>query len=283
VTIGQQLAYGAKGEASGHIESAYSAPSWQVPAPPPELRVASRAPLELLWWSEDPARKADLRPLVAAALGSASEAEEITRRAVHRTLARSTPIEDAEGALFDAVEEDGILTPPLVVIAGEIELVVDDAELVKTLATLARAHTEGNGEIEARLDAAVAVAERLPGAIALLARELAELHAAWTDAVLTMPLDVLEADARQILVHARRFRTLAIFQSTHVVGMLRTRAHQGPLPVYLPATAQDYLPLEGRFHARLLVELRPRQVAGEDSLVAAAVLAIAREIQRAAR
>ena len=279
-TIGQQLAYGAKAESTGHAESAYAVPSWQVPAPPPEPRADARPPLELLWWSEDPVRKAELGPVVAAALGAASEGQEITRRAVHRTLARSTPLEDVEGALFDAVEEDGILTPPLAVIAGEIELVVEDAELLKTLATLARPFTEGNGQIEARLDDAVAVADRLPGAVGLLARELAALHVAWAEAVLTMPLEVLEAEAVQILVHARRFRTLRVFQSDHVVGLLRTRAHEGPLPVYLPATAQDYLPLESRFDARLLVELRPRQVAGEASVVAAAVLAIAREIHR---
>jgi hypothetical protein len=134
-----------------------------------------------------------------------------------------------------------------------------------------------------QLDAAVAVADRLPGAIKLMIQKLAELRRAWIDAELSMPLADLEAEAQQILVCARRYRTLEIFQSVHVVALLRTQAHKGPLPVYLPAAARDYLPLESRFDARLLVELRPRQVAGEDSPVAAAVLAIAREIRRAPR
>jgi hypothetical protein len=281
-TIGQQLAYSVKNEASGHAESAYSS-SWQVPAPPPEPHVETRSPLELVWWSEDPARKADLGPLVAAALGAASEGEPVTRRAVHRTLARSTPLEDAEQALFEAVDEDGVLTPPFVMIAGELELVVEDAELIRTLAMLARPFTQGDDEVKAGLDGAVAIAERLPEAIKLMTQKLAELRRAWIEADLSMPLADLEAEARQILVCARRFRTLEIFQSLHVVGLLRTQAHQGPLRVYLPAAARDFLPLESRFDARLLVELRPRQVAGEDSPVAATVLAIAREIRRGPR
>jgi hypothetical protein len=282
-TIGQQLAYGVKNEASGHAESAYSSSSWQVPAPPPEPRAETRSPLELLWWSEDPARKTDLGPIVAAALGAATEGDPITRRAVHRTLARSTPVEDAEQALFDAVDEDGVLTPPLVMIAGELELVVEDVELIKTLATLARPFTQGDDEVKAGLDAALAAADRLPGAIKLITQKLAELRRAWIEAELSVSLADLEADAQQILVCARRFRTLEIFQSVHVVALLRTPAHKGPLPVYLPVAARDHLPLESRFDARLLVELRPRQVAGEDSPVAAAVLAIAREIRRGPR
>lgn len=241
--------------------------------------------MELLWAESDAERRARRAPALAEALGAPvqtddlTERQEASERAVHRAIARLAPVESAERALWDAVDEDGVFLPPLAVVAGELELLFDEIEYAQSLVPLLRPFAEGDEGIGEQIERVSAVASRTTGATGALTRAMKELRKAWGESEITVPLEEMEAEARRGLLMKRRLRTIDLFQGTHLVALLRTEAHPGPLPVYLPDAARGRLPLGHRMDARLLVQLFPRQVADEPSPLAALALAIARVVR----
>lgn len=237
--------------------------------------------VELVWAAPDAEERARAAPSLAEALGPAAPSGEAAnkQRAVHRALARGVPAEDLELALWDSVDDDGVLEPPLVIAAGELELLFDAAEYALTLAPLVRPFADGDGEIGERIDKLCGTAERMPQASSLVERELGELRRVWAEREIALPIDEIEAEARRILVTRRKFRVVEIFQGAHLAALLRSEAHSGPVPVYLPEEARGRLPLDHQLNARLLVQLFPRQAAGEACPLAAAALAIARVVR----
>ncbi len=250
-------------------------------APVPQRSQSARArAVELVWAAADAEERARGVPSLAEALGPAQSAEAGNKqRAVHRALARGAAVEDMELALWDSVDEDGVLEPPIVIAAGELELLFDPAEYAVTLVPLVRPFADADGELGERIEKMAGAAERTPEASGLVERELGELRKVWEEREIPLPIDELESEARRILITKRKFRMADIFQSAHVAALLRTEAHGIPVPVYLPAEARSRLPLDHKLNARLLLQLFPRQVAGEACPLAAAALAIARVVR----
>ncbi|APR76959.1 Outer membrane protein, OmpA/MotB family protein [Minicystis rosea] len=278
-TFGQQLAQRQWSSSDAHSQSV-PAPV-ETPAPRAATRSRGRA-LELLWCADDALSRAREAPLVAEVFSTDAQAEgQAALRAVHRGLARLSPIDDLALALWDAVDDDGALTPPIVAVTGEIELCFDDAELARTLAAVARPFAEGDGALEERIAAVTSVADQLPDASDLITRALDSLRSAWEEHEIAPPMEELEANARRILLKKRKLRTLSIFEAVHLVAQLRTSAHAGPVPVYLPEGALGRLPLESRFDVQLLAEVHPRQIEDEPCSLVLAVLAVGRVLRGA--
>lgn len=271
-----------------------SRPASELPAPiavepapsaPPRAAEKKGRAIELLWAADSAESRARRVPALAELLGAPATAEdpderrEASGRQVLRLLSRMRPAEDLQAAFWDAVDEDGCFQAPLVLVTGELALLVDDAEYAKILAPMLRPVAESDGELGERIDNLVLTAERWPEASRLIERELSALERAWSEQEMPIPMEEIEADAKRALVKSRRFRTLSIFEATHLASAVHTEAHKEPLPVYLPEQARGRLPLEDRFDVRMLVQLFPRQIADEPSPLCGKVIALARVIR----
>lgn len=251
----------------------------EVPAAPlPAASLpAKRRPVELLWAAENATsavRTALPQQFTELTQGSVELTPAELRLAVHRHIAKSTPVEDAEKTLWDAVDEDGVFTPPVVVLAGRLELQFERVDYLKTLVGLVEPHTEGSaaGEVAERL---MRTLDTAPEAESLIAKAFSDLKNVWDDDEL-VPLSDLEGDAVRLLIAKRKYRTIDIFGSVHLVAYLETDAHPNSIPVYLPEAARGRLPLEHRFDAKILTRLCPRQMAEEDCSIAVEGLGVAR-------
>ena len=134
-----------------------------------------------------------------------------------------------------------------------------------------RVRVPGAGGIDAR-EAVVGVRSARA-----LARAIDGLREAWLDDDEAEEFSQLEEEAADTLLEQRCFRVLEVFGARHIVAHLATNTAAAPWPVYLGESARPLLPMLRVFDARLLVELRPRQLASEASPVAGLVLAITRE------
>src|SRR5262249_21289731 len=117
VTIGEQYA---------RMLPATDAPSQASAAPAQRQANYMARALEILWVADDAEARVRTSAVIANILGPALPAESSTeapgsrqvasRRLIQRGLARLHPVDDITRAFWDAVDQDGVLTPPFVAI-----------------------------------------------------------------------------------------------------------------------------------------------------------------------
>lgn len=242
-----------------HVEPGVSArlrraPSWRAVVQAPS-RAAQRAAEEA---GDDGAAALDARDAVAALRG-----------------AQATPLGEVGGALARGVD-DGVLVGPLLVVEGEVEVPLDEAEVLRATVeamTPLRAIDPGvKNAIEAArpfvdarwLDAGVAATERV------------RLRQAMVSLGLGSTADAVDAQVERRLRRERRHVTRTFRGARWVVARLDGGGVH--LRLLVPHAAVDVLPVGRRFGGHLLVEVQPSfdpDDAGGPTLL---VLALARDV-----
>lgn len=193
-------------------------------------------------------------------------------RIVGRALARVAPL-DRRGvrkAVLEAVDPDGLLVRPLVVVEGELQLDHDPLEVLRTTVGFATAAGPASSkDVEAKLRAAEdLLREDRPATTQMILSALAGLREALGDAAQS-------ADVLRVLVEERKWCRRAIVGGLHLSARLRSASGESII-VYLPEDAGSRLPLLASFPVRLLVEPHLRQEEGAEDDLALVVLALAR-------
>ncbi len=260
-----------------------------VPAPPP------RALVELLWY--DPAKIARIRAHAAWASLLAppdearpapadpepAEATEQRLRAeradVANVLSRASPAGDLEAVIAGA---DGAVDPPLALVAGELELPLDEGRMLDVLLGAAASLAAGDKRVEEVVALAAAVMKTPLGASPEVAAGFsARVREAWTRHGRMLPADYLDVHARRILLDQRAYQKRVLWDEEWIRALLAPLP-QAPtssipaVPTYLPAALARRLPLFARFPARVLAEAVPQQDQHETHPVALRALALAR-------
>ncbi|MFT3766434.1 MAG: hypothetical protein QM820_13115 [Minicystis sp.] len=105
-----------------------------------------------------------------------------------------------------------------------------------------------------------------------------------------VPGDYVEAQRERVLLEQRRYQRRAVFGDKHLRALLRfdgdappakaasgkTAAPNTAVPVYLPESIAAQLPLQARFRARFVAEVRLAADPAEAHVAALRVLALAR-------
>ena len=217
-----------------------------------------------------------------------AEGEE--RREIFEVLAHGEPLDESglRAAFKAAIRDDGRFVAPLVLLAGDLALPFDE---LKALEALAAAVTPLAGNDEALRSALEAVKEFVASPELVSSSSVAEALATRVKETYgrgkhALPLAHVEAQAERALVEHRRYQRRTVLGGRHLRALLHlgaagTGAGAGAgakqvIPIYLPDTLAEGLPMFPRFSARVVVEAHFAVDAYETHPVALRVVALAR-------
>ena len=268
----------------------------------PPVSLSPRPLVELFWHDatkvdrmrQTEAWKPLLRPAPAPpptpdtdpeAAARAAEAKARAGRAdIAAVLTRATPVVDVEGALIDAASEDGDIDPPLVVVAGEIELGLDEVKMLEAMLGAAASFAAGDKKLKEVIDLASEVMRTPLGASpGVAAGFVARVREAWVKSHRLLPADYLDIHTRRLLLEQRSYQKRELWGDTYLRALIAPSGEGSGIPVYLPAPIAKQLPLFARFPARVIAEAFPQQDQLEAHPVALRVTALARVVPGRAR
>ena len=198
---------------------------------------------------------------------------------VAKILACAAPTLDAEGALFGAANEHGVLEPSLCVVAGDLELPFDEVETLKVLTSAAAPLATGDKRLKETLDLAnEALGTPLGSSPEVAASFSMRVREAWTKANRMLPSDYLDVHSRRVLLEQRKYQIRELAGASWIRALLHRPSGDRPVPTYLPAELAKKIPLFVKFSARLIVELLPQQDQNEAHPVAMRTLALSRTV-----
>jgi hypothetical protein len=264
----------------------------------PAAAIAARPPagetLELLWFH--PAAPAKLRTnaqwkrllgsskLEPRDLDDDSSAEQRKKarhgREVLAILKRAGPVDARriERALDDAVL-DGVFTPPLVVVAGELEPLLDEVEALQATLLTVGPFTAADKRLKDTVEWAKEVLQT-PGFDA--AGSSAEgvtsrVREAFGETRRGLPAGFLSAQVERMLLRRRRYQKRLLLGVEWLRCALRVQGGGEAIATYLPGSAAGLLPMFRAFRVRAVVEVRPPlEAAGAVALTCLGLASISR-------
>jgi hypothetical protein len=301
------------GAAAASNAAAGGAPQQQAAAPAPEPatepkpaeeRPAAPRPLELIWF--DPAQIARIRktqrfeaflkpppkkpPPQRGAPPPPPDPPEATEAAVRADLAailaKAPPMPEAdfEGEIASGFAGEGTLTPPLALVAGDLELSFDEVELLKATAAAANPLAAADKKLKETLDLVGEMTKAdLAGAPEVVEGLIARVREAWSKANRLFAPNHLETQPERVLLEQRKYQTRELLDDSFLRARFHLSGAAEPVPVYLPGSIAKRLPLFKRFEARAIVEILPQQDQSETHPVALRAFALARVIAPRAR
>jgi hypothetical protein len=275
----------------------FSAPSLVQPSPEPEPEPVARASdeiVDMIWfdpalpdrarmhlpWQELIARQRPEPSMLEADDDPPEDPPEVVdRRDVLGVLTEgeATSLGDLEAAIESGTTPRGGLTPPLVLVAGELTMLFDAAESLKAaLGAVAPFAMGADKKLKEAFDAA---AEGLKSPwLQGSTRAIETLHGrvveAFSQGAWSLPHGWLEQQIERAVVERRAY------QRRKVLGQPRVRALLGggamATPAYLAEEIADLLPLFARFAVRVVAEVHLSQDQFEAQPYALKVLALGR-------
>jgi hypothetical protein len=263
-------------------------------------RPSTREYIELLWFDDKAPQRVRAQTRWASALRDKEQdsewitAEEAVepllevkdRRDLNRAMTRVTPV-DGDGvgqALADSIDEEGLLTRPLVVVTGELQLLFEEVETLKATIAVVSPLMGADKKLNELVTAANETAGstwRCTGAVAdgLTAR----LKEAFAQANRSLPLTYVDSSVERILLDQRRYQKRMILGSPRLRASLVPAAAEGSaggkgagIPTYLPERLERELPMFQRFRATVIAEAQSSQDQFENHPSALVVLALGR-------
>ncbi len=276
-------------EAVPKARPAESAPV--APAPPKRPRTF----VDLLWfddaaveriraqasWSETLKGTLKSSPwLTEAASSEAAKRELEPQKYVARAMTRVTML-DASGvqqAIVNAVDDDGYLVRPLVVVEGDLAFVYSPLEALKISLALAEPLGATDKKLKEQLDAATDVARpERKSTIPMIESVLARVRSAFQAANKVYPPNYLETTTERVLIEERGYLKRVVLGGPKLVATL-SPPNGGALSVYLPEELASRLPLLPRFRVRLIAEPHARQDASDGEGTVLVGLALGRVV-----
>jgi hypothetical protein len=247
---------------------------WVDPAIGPHLAAAkalARAQLE-----------SDLAPAetVDEAMRAEPEGEaERTRRRAAAAIARGEPIDEAalRGARGAAVSDEGVFEPPLVLVAGDIELPFDELETLKATLAAVSPFTVTDKKLKETVGAVadIVASGSLEGAGSLAAELGRQVSEAFGQAKRPVAPDHVATHVERIVLHRRGYQKRRVFGEDRLRALFVPRGGREAVPAYLPATLANELPMSARLAVRMLARVDVRQDPDEASPQALRVEALA--------
>ncbi|NUQ74359.1 MAG: hypothetical protein HUU21_12445 [Polyangiaceae bacterium] len=279
----------APGPAAGSLP-----PVPRAPAPPPAPRARPREIVKLLWHDAKALPRVrkhprwrvllaelELRLLEQGDLDDQEEggADDADRRDVFEVLARGEPI-GADGvgrALDTAIDEDGKLEPPLVLVAGELDLPFDELETLKATATAVSPFAQGDKRLKETLDVVTELLRTpyMAGAGGLAETMTGRLKEAFGAGKRPLPPEALDAHIDRMLLEQRAYQKRAVYGKRWIRALLAPGSHS-QVPVYIPEALAGDLPMFRRIKVRMIAEVDLKEDQSESSGHALKVMALGR-------
>jgi hypothetical protein len=273
--------------------SVETTPAAPIARPRTDYRSSNEPFVDLLWFDKTAPKRVRAQANFAAELRDGNSAgawltvedtqqpkQEIKdRKDVVRVLRRVPPV-DADGvtrALMSSIDEDGALSPPLVVVSGDVVLFFHEVQTLKATIAVASPMAGLDKRLKDLLDAANELVQSDWKCTALAADNMtSRLKEAFGQANRTLPANFLDQNVERVLLEQRSY------QKRMILGEKRLRAHMVPegsstaIPCYLSEELEAKLPLFQKFRASIVAEVRGQQDQYETNPLALVGLAIAR-------
>ncbi len=186
---------------------------------------------------------------------------------------------DVQTAFEGAADGKGWFVSPIVVVAGELEVLFEELDVLKAVTSMAEAMaTPSDTELNQVIAKAREFIEtpRLLAVPAVCEDLTTRIRDAFVKEKNQLPADFLDAPIEEALLLGRRYQTWRTLGGTHLRCLLWTQKETQPFAVYLSNEAAQKLPLFKRFRVRLLAEVHPAQHRSEAPGKTLRVVAIAR-------
>jgi hypothetical protein len=260
-------------------------------------RTAPRAYIDLLWFDKDAPRHIRAQTSWLEALRepardgdwmTADEAFEAKqeandRRDVIRALSR-VPAVDGEGVMAQmtaAIDDDGVLTRPLVVVKGELQLFFEEMETLKATIAVVSPLVGADKKLKEIADAANETASSEWRCTSAVAEGMTtRLKEAFAQTTRGLPSNYVDSSVERILLEQRRYQKRTILGSARLrAALVPVGTSPGPasaIPAYLPEHLEKELPMFQRFQVVIVAEAHSQQDQFENHAAALVVLALGR-------
>lgn len=249
------------------------------PEPEPKEPEPERREIPDEEWSPDAPQRPSRKKAEKEAPKTPEEKAKDEKSRVSKVLSRAQPTLDVENALFAAINDDGVLEPPLAVVSGELEIPFDEVETLKVLCSAAAPLGGTDKKLKETLDLAnEALGTPLGSSPEVAANFSVRVREAWVKANKYFAPDYLDIHTKRVLLEQRKYQMRKLVGESWIRALLVAPMTDKPVPTYLPADLKEKLPLFLRFSARLIVEILPQQDQNEAHSVALRALALARTV-----
>jgi len=266
-----------------------------TPASVEPARSDAKSVVDLLWheeravpriraWWEELVTKLDFEP--ADPRHDLSPADPDNDRSRHNVFGVLTDGEATNSAgvaraVQGAVNDRGRFTAPLVLVAGELRFPFDELEALKATVVAATPMAGSDKKLKDSLDALNELVKLsyLQGTTSVTGRLLAQVKEQFAQSNRQLPADYLDTYVERSLLEQRRYQIRKVFGGEFIRGLLAPASDkEAPIPVYLPRSLDQKLPMVTSMRARIIVEAHPQQDQYEASLYALRAVALGRAI-----
>jgi hypothetical protein len=179
----------------------------------------------------------------------------------------------------EAVDAQGCFEPPLVLVAGDLELPFDELETLKATVTAVAPFAQSDKKLKESLDTVAELLKTpwLQGSGGVAESLTRRIQDAFAQAQRLGP-DYLQGHTERMLLEERRYQKRTVYGQTWIRSLL----HLGgaPVPTYLPEALAKELPMFKRFRAKLIGEVDLREDQYETHPQAVRAVALARLVDR---
>jgi hypothetical protein len=173
--------------------------------------------------------------------------------------------------------DTGFFVAPIAVTDGTIKVSYDELQLLQVALQIAAPFSILEKRLKPVYDRAQAAAAQ-PDVIseAGLRSVTRELFQQFHACVRSVESGYLESETERVLLDRRAYKRRSFLDAEWLRAELVMQSGSAPIPTYLPAHLAQKLPLLASFHARIIIEVLPRQDHREQSPLATRVVALAR-------
>ena len=290
--------------------AAAAASSWMTPDAPPPAPAASapialrplvrgnqREAIELLWFDKASVERirenapwkevlVALKPKPPedvpfdAELPPEPTPEQKEKRDVAAIMTRATPT-DGDGineAITDAVTEEGLFEPPLILLGGELLLPFDELETLKANVTAVTPLIAGDKRLKETVDNVNELLKTpwLESSTGVAEGLTQKIREAFAQANRILPASYLDTHTERILLEQRNYQKRTMWGELWIRSLMQPYNGSVAVPCYLPDLLSKQLPMFQRFKARLICEAVVQQDENEAQPIALKVVALGR-------
>lgn len=208
------------------------------------------------------------------------------RRDVLRVLRRVAPV-DADGAtraMLESIDEEGAITPPLVVVSGEVQLFFHEVQTLKATIAVTSPLAGADKRLRETLDAANELVGSDWKCTALAAEGMtSRLREAFVQANRTLPANYLDQNVERVLLEQRSYQKRVILGEKRIRAAMVPEGSSSAIPCYLSEELEAKLPLFSRFRAVVIAEARGQQDQYETNPLALVALSLGRVLSMPGR
>ncbi len=268
------------------------ASSYRPPAPSfnDDRGMASNDALQVLWFDSSSVKRLRLEhkavieriqpapfdSSIATLFDSPKEMQaQLEVAAILREARRASPSELLP--LVRRSAEAGFFVAPIAVTEGTIKLSYDELQVLQVALQIAAPFVLVEKRLKPVHDRAQETASAQDVASeASLRAVIRDLFKQFRSCVRSVDAGYLESETERVLLDRRGYKRRSFLDAEWLRAELVIGSGATPIPTYLPAHLAQKLPLLASFHARVILEVLPRQDHREESPIATRVVALAR-------